>query len=118
MDLERAQGRKERGTFFRQLYDTPASKTGFWNPPPGDPGAPANLFDGTIYERGAMTLQALREKVGNTAFFAIMRAWAQDNRYGSVTTPQFIALAQQESGMDLTAFFQAWLYQAGKPTNW
>jgi hypothetical protein len=26
-------------------------------------------FDGTIYDRGAMTLQALREKVGNRTFF-------------------------------------------------
>ena len=47
-----------------------------------------------------------------------MRAWAQDHRYGNVTTQQFIALAEQVSGMDLTAFFQAWLYQQGKPTSW
>ena len=65
-----------------------------------------------------MTLQALREKVGDTAFFAIMRAWAQDNRYGNVTTEEFIDLCEQESGMDLTAFFQAWLYEKGKPTSW
>jgi aminopeptidase N len=112
------QGRKSAPTIFKQLYNTPAGNTEFWNPPPGDPGTPVNLFDGTIYVRGAMTLQALREKVGNTAFFAIMRAWAQDNRYGNVTTPEFIALAEQQSGMNLAAFFQAWLYQNGKPTNW
>ncbi len=65
-----------------------------------------------------MTLQALREKVGDTAFFAILRTWAQDHRYGNVTTPQFIALAEQQSGMDLGAFFQTWLYTPGKPSSW
>jgi aminopeptidase N len=108
-------GTKSAHDIFAKLYATPTSKTDFWNPPPGAPGTPVHLFDGTIYERGAMTLQALREKVGDQDFFAIMRAWAQDNRYGNVTTAQFIALAEQISGVDLGAFFQAWLYQEGKP---
>ena len=48
-----------------------------------------------------MTLQALREKIGDTTFFRLMRDWATANRYGNVTTAQFIALAEQESGMEL-----------------
>jgi len=112
------EGNKTAHQSFMQLYNTPASNTGFWNPPPGAPGIAANLFDGTIYYRGGMTLQALREKVGDLAFFQIMRDWAQDNRFGTVTTPQFIALAERDSGMDLGAFFQVWLYQPGKPLSW
>jgi aminopeptidase N len=112
------EGNETAHQYFKQMYNTPASNIGFWNPPPGDPGAPVYLFDGTIYDRGGMTLQALREKVGDLVFFRIMRDWAQDNRFGTVTTPQFIALAQRDSGMDLSAFFQVWLYQPGKPTSW
>ena len=62
-----------------------------------------------------MTLQALREKIGDLAFFQLLRDWATQNRYGTVTTPQFIALAEQESGTDLTQFFKVWIYQAEKP---
>ena len=65
-----------------------------------------------------MTLQALREKLGDTIFFRIMRDWAQQHRFGNVTTPQFIGLAQQLSGQDLTRFFDTWLYQPGKPSSW
>ena len=101
-----------------QLYSTPAQNTGFWNPPPGAPGTAADLFDGTVYDRGGMTLEALREKVGDATFFQILRRWAQDNRYKNVTTPQFIALAEQVSGRDLGACFDTWLYQPGKPTSW
>ena len=65
-----------------------------------------------------MTLQALREKVGEFTFSRIIRDWATQNRYGNVTTPQFIEHAEQISNQDLTAFFDAWLYQVGKPTSW
>jgi aminopeptidase N len=47
-----------------------------------------------------------------------MRDWATQYRYGNVTTPQFIALAEQDSGMELGHFFDAWLYQPDKPTSW
>ena len=53
-----------------------------------------------------MTLQALREKVGEFTFSRIIRDWATQNRYGNVTTPQFIAHAEQISGQDLTALLR------------
>ena len=112
------QGQKTAHKFFQNLYNTPAQDTAFWTPPPGDPGSPVYLFNGTIYNRGAMTLQALREKVGDGAFFQILRDWAAAHRYGNVTTSQFIALAEQDSGQDLSHFFDVWLYQPAKPTSW
>ena len=65
-----------------------------------------------------MTLQALRQKVGDDTFFAILRAWYRENRNGNVTTADFIALAERKSGLDLGGFFDAWLYQEGKPQAW
>ena len=104
--------------WFEDFYSTPAGELDFWNPPSGNPGEPANLFSGSMYYRGAMTLQALREKLGDKTFFKIMRLWVQQNRYGNVTTAEFIDLCERTSGRDLQAFFQAWLYQDGKPTTW
>jgi aminopeptidase N len=112
------EGNKSAHQWFEQLYNTPAQDSAFWNPPPADPGTPFYLFNGTIYYRGGMTLQALREKVGDLAFFRIMRDWATQNRFGNVTTPQFIQLAERDSGLDLQQFFTAWLYTEGKPTRW
>ena len=70
------QGNKTAAQWFKQLYSTPAQDTAFWNPPPASPGTPAFLFNGTIYYRGGMTLQALREKVGDFTFSRIVRDWA------------------------------------------
>jgi aminopeptidase N len=112
------QGNKSAHQSFKNLYNTPAQDTAFWTPPPGDPGSPEFMFNGTIYNRGAMTLQALREKVGDGTFFSILRVWAAQHRYGNVTTAQFIALAEQVSGMQLDHFFDVWLYKPDKPTSW
>jgi aminopeptidase N len=111
-------GTKSAHQQFKQYLNTPAQADWLWSVPPGDVGGPAFLFEWSVYVRGAMTLQALREKIGDGAFFGIMRDWAQDNRYGTVTTAQFVALAEQESGVDLDAFFQVWLYEPGRPVAW
>jgi aminopeptidase N len=111
-------GNKTAQKYFDNLYNTPPQDVAFWTPPPAVPGTPVFLFNGTIYNRGGMTLQALRGKVGDFAFFRILRDWTSQHRYGNVTTPQFIALAERDSGMDLDHFFDVWLYQPDKPTSW
>jgi aminopeptidase N len=111
-------GQKSAHHWFKTLYNTPAQDTAFWTPPPGNPGGPAFMFNGTIYNRGAMTLQALREKIGDTEFFELLAGWASQNRYGNVTTPEFIALAEKVSGQELNEFFDIWLYRPEKPTSW
>jgi aminopeptidase N len=112
------EGNASAQQLFEHYYNTPAHDVRFWTPPPGNPGAPFYLFNGTIYVRGAMTLEALREKVGDLTFFQIMRNWAAQNRHGNVTTAQFIALSEQLSGMNLDNFFDVWLYQPDKPVSW
>ena len=102
---------------FAALLAQPADAD-LWSPPPANPGNPANLFGSPVYDRGGMTLQALREKIGDKKFFTILRSWYQEHRYGNATTAQFIALSEKVSGADLDAFFTTWLYTPGKPTTW
>jgi aminopeptidase N len=104
---------------FHELYTRHSpGDASFWNPPPGDPGAPENLFDLTIYVRGGMTLEALREEVGTQTFFQILRDWTHDHAYGNAGIKQFIDLAEADSGRDLDHFFHVWLYRPGKPRGW
>jgi aminopeptidase N len=104
--------------FFARLYATPASNADVWLPPPGRPGKPANLFAGSVYDRGAMTLQALRVKIGDGAFFVLLRSWVAQHRHGNASIAQFRALAERISGRDLGDFFRVWLYRLGKPLTW
>jgi aminopeptidase N len=100
---------------LEQLYRTPPDNTGFWNPPPGDPGRASNLFDGTVYHRGAMTLEVLRQEVGEATFLAILREWTDRYGDGNATTADFIALSEELSGGSLGQLFDAWLFEPGKP---
>jgi aminopeptidase N len=76
------------------------------------------MFASAVYRRGGMTLQALREKIGDDKFFRILKTWNREHFHANATTEQFIALSERISGRDLGAFFNTWLYTAGKPTTW
>jgi aminopeptidase N len=88
-----------------------------WKLPPGAPG-PKKLFALAVYYRGAMTLEALREKLGDGIFYSILRDWTTQHRYGNGTTEQFISLAEADSGVSLAHFFDLWLFQPRKPSGW
>jgi aminopeptidase N len=92
------------------------SSPAFWQLPIGDPGE-QHLFDPEVYRRGAMTLQALRHRVGEADFWTILRSWVHDRAGGTGDTEEFEALADQVSGQDLSAFFQAWLFDTGRPAH-
>jgi hypothetical protein len=74
-----------------------------------------DLFGDAVYDRGAMLLEALRQRVGNANFRRILRDWLDQHAYGNATTGDFIALTRQISGQRLSAFFDDWLHTLGKP---
>jgi aminopeptidase N len=85
-------------------------------PAPGNPGAPDEIFAGSVYDRGAATLAALRLKLGDHTFFQIMRGWLRLHRFGNATVEDFTAYAQHISPVPLAHFFREWLYAKGKPS--
>jgi aminopeptidase N len=110
-------GREGLGTpqeIFDALYNGIPADDPFWDVVIGDPGVQL-LFDNAVYVRGAMTLQVLRNQVGDRDFFRILRAWAARKAGGNGTTGQFVALAERVSGEQLDGLFDAWLFTAGKP---
>ncbi len=74
------------------------------------------LFDRTVYRRGGMTLQALREAIGDDAFFTVLARWVDEHRHASASTADFIALAEEVSGQQLDDLFQRWLYEPRLPS--
>lgn len=85
-----------------------------WEVPPGAPGR-ENLFSGSVYQRGGMTLVALRKEVGDAKFLEILRTWASTQKDEWGTTEEFIEHAENVSGKDLDTFFQKWLFTKGRP---
>jgi len=98
------------------LAKYPASDP-FWKLPPANPGGPANLFSTRVYERGAMALVALRQRIGDAAFARLLRTWATQHRYGGASTADLLRTAERVSGQQLDGLFDAWLYQPRRPAG-
>ena len=79
-----------------------------------DPGV-RRMFDDRVYERGALTLHALRLALGDTAFFALLREWTRRYRNRTVTTEEFEQAARQHATRPLDGLFTAWLHEKSLP---
>jgi aminopeptidase N len=104
---------------FDALYATPEDSPAgadLWFPAPNALPDASVLFATPVYDRGALTLQALRQKIGSDdTFLTLLRTWYGENRYSNVTTAEFIATAERVTGLDLDHFFDVWLFQEGRP---
>ena len=83
----------------------------------GSPASPRpdDLFNGTVYQRGALVLVALRDEIGDDTFFETLRTYANRYAYSNATTGNFIAVAEEVSDQSLDALFEAWLYGEDLP---
>ena len=102
--------------YFDDLTTTIAPDDGWWQLASAT-REPPTCSTARCTTRGALTLHALRMRVGDAAFFRILKTWTRTKAGQTVTTPKFIALAEQISHQDLDAFFDAWLYTAGYPAD-
>ncbi|ACL38184.1 Peptidase M1 membrane alanine aminopeptidase [Pseudarthrobacter chlorophenolicus A6] len=105
-----------KATLAQQFTDTVAEldSKNLWGLDISDPGRD-NLFAEQVYRRGAITLHALRARIGDTAFFAGATEWL--DRYGnsSATTRDFEKVMEEASGQQLDAFFNDWLREGNRP---
>ncbi|MDE0188707.1 MAG: M1 family metallopeptidase [bacterium] len=81
------------------------------------PGLPPDddLFNYSVYGRGALTLVALRDHLGDASFFALLRTWHDTHRYGNATTADFLSLVEQTGGAPGRELVESWLYDPLPP---
>ncbi|MFJ9241643.1 M1 family metallopeptidase [Streptomyces sp. NPDC101776] len=96
------------------VYALHPADDAFWTIAPGDPG-PEDQFELPVYDRGALAIQALRNAIGDEAFFAVLKGWPTEHAYGNASVADFQAYAEQVSGKSLSALFDTWLFQPTKP---
>lgn len=108
------QGDDIDGDYYLPSVDEALRTPEFWDVPLYDPGAGKEL-DSALYERGPLMLHALRRTIGDETFFALLKRWQSDHRYGNASLPQFERLAGKMSGTNLTGFFHAWNHSTKAP---
>ena len=77
------------------------------------------IFDGRLsYNKGSYLVQMLRFKLGDSAFFNGIRKYQKDPAviYGFARTADLKRNLEEESGQDLTIFFNQWYQGQGYPS--
>lgn len=108
--IEKSRGPEALQTMVQRLHD-------FYDLdfPPAAPATADDLENDSIYFRAPMAIHALRLRLGDERFFQLLRTLYARYRGGNASTTDFIAVAEEVSGEDLTEFFQAWLYDDKLP---
>jgi Peptidase family M1 domain/Secretion system C-terminal sorting domain len=69
----------------------------------------------SVYDRGAMVVSMLRKLMGNTKFYNATKNFlnSPNHAYKSISTNELKAFYEAESGLNLTEFFNDWIYGKG-----
>ena len=63
-----------------------------------------------VYVKGALFFDALRETIGDEAFFNGLHDYFEQNKYGIASTVDLLDLFEEVSGTQLDDLYQEWLY--------
>jgi len=67
----------------------------------------------TAYDKGGIIAHTLRHYMGDTLFFAGLKALFNEYAFKNINSVQFFDFLSQTTGMDLTDFFEAFVNQPG-----
>ncbi len=75
------------------------------------------IFSSVVYQKGAWCLHMLRGVTGDSVFFKILSTYYDKYKYKNANTSQFKAVCEEVSGLDLSAFFDEWIFKGtGRPS--
>jgi aminopeptidase N len=74
-----------------------------------------DMFDAVSYNKGGRILYMLRNYLGRDAFYAGLKKYLTDNRFGTGEAHQLRLAMEAVSGKDLNWFFNQWYFGAGHP---
>eukprot|EP01117_Protostelium_nocturnum_P011954 TRINITY_DN4374_c0_g1_i1.p1 TRINITY_DN4374_c0_g1~~TRINITY_DN4374_c0_g1_i1.p1 ORF type:complete len:860 (-),score=311.13 TRINITY_DN4374_c0_g1_i1:55-2634(-) len=74
-----------------------------------------DMFDRHLYPGGAWRIHMLRKIVGDSTFFNAVTDYLQTFAFKTVETDDFRRVLEKHSGLNLTRFFDEWLYSLGYP---
>lgn len=68
----------------------------------------AEMFGNDSYDKGALVVHALRQKLGDQAFFSGLQTYFERYGGGTASQAQFQAVLEEASGVKLDDFFAQW----------
>jgi aminopeptidase N len=67
-----------------------------------------------VYTKAALFFHALRQEIGDEAFFEALQNYYQAEKYGIALPDDLLTAFEQASGRPLEPFYKEWLYAPEK----
>jgi len=95
-----------------QLTHTPLKDTGYY----ALSGVPHSLtYGSTVYDKGADVVHTLRHYMGDDKFFPAVKHYLSTYGFGNANSAQMRDALSAHSGINLTDFFNNWVFNPGFP---
>ncbi len=72
-------------------------------------------YGSTVYDKGGIVTHTLRGYLGDSLFFATVKKYLIQYKFKSISSIQLRDLFTTESGINLTDFFNSWVFTPGFP---
>jgi hypothetical protein len=73
------------------------------------------VYGRIVYTKGALFFKALRQEIGDRAFFETLQEYYREFQYKIANPPGLLNLFEENAGRQLDDFFQEWLYSPTTP---
>jgi aminopeptidase N len=74
-----------------------------------------DMFDNISYSKGSIILYALKNQMGDAAFFKSLNHYLTANAFKNGETHQLRLAMEEVTGKDWSSYFNQWYYQGGNP---
>jgi len=74
-----------------------------------------DMFDNISYSKGSIILYALKNQMGDAAFFKSLNLYLKTNAYKNGEPHQLRLAMEEVTGKDWLPYFNQWYYQGGSP---
>jgi aminopeptidase N len=68
------------------------------------------LYGSVVYGKGPLFFHALREQIGDEAFFELLRAYYDRYSYGVAYPQDFLTIAREIGGQETDALYKEWIW--------
>ena len=82
---------------------------------------PMKVLSANTYQKGSWVLNMLRHKLGDEIFWQGIRLYYETYKNSNAMTADFRRIMEQVSGIELSGFFNQWIFTKGHPVlswNW
>jgi hypothetical protein len=79
-------------------------------------GIPSSLtYGSTVYKKGADVIYTLRNYLGDSLFFSMIKAYLVNYKFNHISTLQFRDFITAQTGINMNDFFDGWVLSPGFP---